>query len=272
MTLHPLLLAVLALALAACSAKAPTGKAVPASGSTSDAPAGSVVQKRSPLSDADIAKSENAYVIAKITAADFIVAHPDASDAEAVAVATAAAYHAADPDAKHTGVFAASDAKGWVNARKVDGFPPRTTPAELAANDVLADAAARRSLAELSATYGNSLGSAYTGPSEPSRGPHYFPKIGTCFDTQVASIGSRLENTPDSGSAVSYTDGQDQVSYETSAAVQAFRVGDPIRLCVTNLPGHCPPADDRGIGFVAVDARTGGSWEANDSEHECGGA
>jgi hypothetical protein len=81
-----------------------------------------------------------------------------------------------------------------------------------------------------------------------------------------------LENAPDSGSAVSYTDGHYQVAYETSPAVQAFRVGDPVRLCVIDLPGHCPPADDRGINFLAVNGRTGDRWEAGDSEHKCGGA
>jgi hypothetical protein len=49
-------------------------------------------------------------------------------------------------------------------------------------------------------------------------------------------------------------------------------VGDPVRLCVIDLPGHCPPADDRGINFLAVNGRTGDRWEAGDSEHECGGA
>jgi hypothetical protein len=270
-TPHPLLFAAAALALTACSAKTPTGRGPPAPASTSGAPVRSVAQKKPPLSQADIANSEAAYAVAKIAAADFIVAHPYSSDAEAVAAATAAAYQAADPDAKDTGEYATSDAKDWVATRKANGFPPRTMPAELAANDAVADAAERRSFAEMSAADRKSFASA--GPDlEPSRGAHYFPKIGTCFDTQVASIGSRLENTPDSGDEVDYTDGHYQTSYDKSPVVQAFHVGDPIRLCVTDLPGHCPPADDRGIGFVAIDGRTGGRWEADDSEHSCGGA
>jgi len=261
-----------ALALVACSPKTPPGRTAPAPGPTQATSPASVVQKTSPHSDAEIAKSEDAFAIAKIAAADFIVANPDAPDEKAVAVATSAAQRAGDPDAKDTGESAASDAKGWIATRRANGFPPRTTPTELAANDAVADAADRKEFAEMSPTDRKSVGPILTEPGEPSRGAHYFPKIGTCFNSQVATIGSRLENTPDSGDAVTYTDGHYQTSYESSPVVQQFHVGDPVRLCVTDLPGHCPPADDRGISFVAVDDRTGGRWEASDSEHGCGGA
>jgi hypothetical protein len=135
----------------------------------------------------------------------------------------------------------------------------------LAANDAAADAEDAKEMAQ-EKIRGDILVRA------PSRGAHFFPKVGRCFETRVATIGSRLENAPDSGDSVGYTDGHYQVSYDNSDAVRAFRVGDPVRLCVTELPGHCPPADDRGIGLVAVDGRTGGRWKASDSEHACGGA
>jgi hypothetical protein len=233
--------------------------------------AGQVPQKTPPLSDADMAKSEAAYTVAKIAAANFIVDHPLATDAEAVEAATAAALHVADPDAKDTGEYAAADAKDWVATRKSNGSPPQATPAELAANDAAADATARRSEAAM-APADRTSGGSLTEAQNPSQGVHYFPKVGTCFDTQVASIASRLENMPDSGDAVTYTDGHYQVSYGTSAVVRAFHVSDPVRLCVIDLPGHCPSADDRGIDFVAINGRFGGRWAASDSEHDCGGA
>jgi hypothetical protein len=264
MIIRTMMFAASALALAACSAKAPAVHAARPPASTNPPQAEAATQK----ADNGIA----AYATAKVAAADFIIAHPNASDAEAVAAAAVAALHAGDPAAKTTADYAASDAKDWVATRKANGFPPLSTPAELASNDAVADAASRRSLAEMSEADRKALGGVTTEPEEPSKSPHYFPKIGTCFETQVASIASRLENAPDSGSAVSYTDGHYQVAYETSPAVQAFRVGDPVRLCVIDLPGHCPPADDRGINFLAVNGRTGDRWEAGDSEHKCGGA
>jgi hypothetical protein len=222
--------------------------------------------KTHPLSADDI------YAAAKIAAANFMIARPDTSDAAAVAAATAVALQAGDPDAKITGEYAASDARDWIATRKSNGFPPLTTLAQLAVNDAAADAAEHAEARRACVEFGPAACSSDTSTLAPSRGAHYFPKIGTCFDTEVASIGSRLENIPDSGAEVEYTDGHSQVSYGPSSAVQAFRVGDPIRLCVTNLPGHCPPADDRGIRFVAINSRTGRRWEAGDGEHQCGGA
>ena len=243
----------------------------PAAPSSTPPAAAPVAQETPTPSDADTANSETAYAAAKLAAADFIITHPSASDAEIAAAAAAAARQVGDTDAKNTGDYAASDAKDWVATRKSNGFPPLATPAELAANDAAADAAERRECAKMSPEDRNAVCSA-AAPDEPSRGAHYFPKVGACFDTQVASVASRLEDSPDSGDEVGYTDGHSQVSYDTSRVVRAFHVGDPIRLCVTDLPGHCPPTDDRGIGFVAINGRTGGRWEASDSEHGCGGA
>jgi hypothetical protein len=230
-----------------------------------------VAQKTPPLSVAEIENNIRVLAAAKVAAADFIIGHPEAAETEVIAAATAAAQQAGGRDAQDLGKIAAGDAKYWIATRKLNGFPPLTTPAELAANDAASE---RRYCSEIAAE-GNLDCSADVWPR--SRGPHYFPKIGTCFDTEVASVASRLEAIPSedissSGEVVRYADGHIQVSYDASRVVQAFRVGDPIRLCVTDLPGHCPPADDRGIGFVAINGRTGGRWMATDSEHPCGGA
>jgi hypothetical protein len=99
--------------------------------------------------------------------------------------------------------------------------------------------------------------------------PH---KVGDCVTTAVKAIGTRLEGVSDSGSAITYTNGIYQVSYEAIIGVSASRVGDPIRLCLTGIPDECPPGDDRGKTYKATNLRTKKSWEAMDSEHMCGGA
>ncbi len=50
------------------------------------------------------------------------------------------------------------------------------------------------------------------------------------------------------------------------------KVGDPVLLCVVELPQNCPPNDHRGIVYAATNQRSGDTWRAPDSEHSCGGA
>lgn len=97
-------------------------------------------------------------------------------------------------------------------------------------------------------------------------------RIGQCVQTTIAQLGSRLEGMPDSGSAASYANGGDQVDYDVSKAVSRWRVGDAVKMCLVSLPQDCPPGDDRGKVYVTTDLRTGGSWQAADAEHSCGGA
>lgn len=102
-------------------------------------------------------------------------------------------------------------------------------------------------------------------------------RVGHCAQTTIAEIGSRLQDgdggtVPESGSAVKYANGGYQVSYEVLPGVTASLVGDPIKLCLTEIPKDCPADDDRGRSYRATNLRTGQSWEAPDSEHECGGA
>lgn len=99
--------------------------------------------------------------------------------------------------------------------------------------------------------------------------PH---KVGDCVTTAVKETGTRLEGIADSGSAISYANGINQVSYEAIIGISASRVGDPVRLCLTAVPDECPPGDDRGKTYKATNLRTKKSWEAMDSEHMCGGA
>lgn len=96
--------------------------------------------------------------------------------------------------------------------------------------------------------------------------------VGDCVDTTVAWVGNRLENAPESGSAIQYSNGMTQTSYEAVPGIDHSRVGDGARLCLVSIPENCPPNDDRGRVYSAVNARTHETWSEPDSEHMCGGA
>ena len=97
-------------------------------------------------------------------------------------------------------------------------------------------------------------------------------KVGQCVETTIKEKFSRLEGVPDSGSGVEYANGVIGVSYDIIKPITKSRVGDKITLCLTFIPGDCPPGDDRGKTYSAVDHRTNGKWELPDAEHMCGGA
>ena len=96
--------------------------------------------------------------------------------------------------------------------------------------------------------------------------------VGDCVDTTVASIGSRLEGAPDSGSAIQYANGIGQTSYDAVPGITHSQAGDAVHVCLVSVPENCPPNDDRGRVYSAVNARTHETWSAPDSEHMCGGA
>ena len=97
-------------------------------------------------------------------------------------------------------------------------------------------------------------------------------KVGQCVETSIKEKFSRLEGVPDSGSGIQYANGIYGVSYDIIKPITRARVGDKITLCLTFIPGDCPPGDDRGKTYSAVDHRTSGKWELPDAEHMCGGA
>lgn len=96
--------------------------------------------------------------------------------------------------------------------------------------------------------------------------------VGACLRTTVTLVAPRLEGVEGSGSSIAYADGHRQVSYDMLPGVEGSRPGDPVRLCLQSLPKHCPPGDDRGAIYTARNLRTGASWRAGDSQHQCGGA
>jgi hypothetical protein len=97
---------------------------------------------------------------------------------------------------------------------------------------------------------------------------------GQCAHTTIKTVGSRLDTIPDGGDAVSYANGGYQVSYETIKGLKGAKAGDAVQLCLISVPDpdECPPGDERGKIYRATDLRTHKTWEASDSEHNCGGA
>jgi hypothetical protein len=96
--------------------------------------------------------------------------------------------------------------------------------------------------------------------------------VGDCVQTTVQQVGTRLEGTPGSGSAISYANGASQVSYDQVPGIDSSQAGDAVKLCLVSLPQNCPPGDDRGKIYSGTNLRTGQTWSEPDSEHSCGGA
>jgi hypothetical protein len=103
-------------------------------------------------------------------------------------------------------------------------------------------------------------------------------RLGECVQTRIEQISTRLQNgeggrpIKGSGSAVTYTNGLYGVSYEQVYGVDHSRRGDPVTVCLVSIPRGCPPGDDRGRVYSAINHRTHLTWQLPDSEHMCGGA
>ncbi|MGH6811105.1 MAG: hypothetical protein ACREDM_01755 [Methylocella sp.] len=97
-------------------------------------------------------------------------------------------------------------------------------------------------------------------------------RVGECVTTAIKSVGTRLEDTPGSGSAVSFENGGGQVGYDSVPAIEHSRAGDPVRMCLVSIPRHCPKGDDRGRVYRTTNLRTHQTWTMADSSHMCGGA
>lgn len=104
-------------------------------------------------------------------------------------------------------------------------------------------------------------------------------KVGQCAVTQIAKIGTRLvdgrTNQPveGSGSAILFTNGGAQVSYDTIEAISIdSRAGDRVLICLVFIPQDCPPGDDRGKIYTTTNLKTLGSWTLGETQHGCGGA
>lgn len=102
-------------------------------------------------------------------------------------------------------------------------------------------------------------------------------QVGKCAITTVKSVEQRLEDgsghsIPDSGSAIQFTNGGYQVSYEQVPAVNKSKVGDKVVMCLVELPTDCPAGDERGKVYTTTNLRTLEFFTLADAEHMCGGA
>lgn len=97
---------------------------------------------------------------------------------------------------------------------------------------------------------------------------------GDCTTTRIDEIGGRLNGDEhfETGTNVRFANGGSQVSYDKVDAIVQSRHGDVVLMCLTAIPKHCPPNDDRGRMYTATDMRTKKSWSLPDSQHRCGGA
>ncbi len=72
---------------------------------------------------------------------------------------------------------------------------------------------------------------------------------------------------------ITYTDGIHQNGgYAYVPAMEDSRPGDRVKLCLVSREIDCPPGDDRGTVYTALNLRTHGRWRKPNSEHNCGGA
>lgn len=96
--------------------------------------------------------------------------------------------------------------------------------------------------------------------------------VGHCIKDEIARVGYRFKNDPDSGTSIDYKSGYHGVSYDTIPQVLRSRASDTVVLCWQSSPTGCPPGDDRGKVYSAHNLRTNESWSLQDSQHGCGGA
>lgn len=102
--------------------------------------------------------------------------------------------------------------------------------------------------------------------------------VGQCDRTTITQIGTRLTDRttgnpiPGTGSAIWYADGGYQVSYDTISGITNSKIGDSVNLCLVAVPSDCPAGDNRGLVYQATNLRTNETWQAQNSEHSCGGA
>jgi uncharacterized protein len=111
----------------------------------------------------------------------------------------------------------------------------------------------------------------------PSRDQALPQKIGDCAITHIAELTTRFGEPlkgadPDAGTAIGFSNGGWQVSYDLVYALYDAEIGDPVVMCLVSIPRDCPEGDDRGRTYYGLDARTGGAWSLPDSQHSCGGA
>lgn len=96
-------------------------------------------------------------------------------------------------------------------------------------------------------------------------------QVNNCSRTNVESVGARLEGSPEAGSYIKFTNGLYSDTYEPYSYGQSKK-GDTVLLCLDNVPKGCPPGDDRGKSFIAINERNNIMFKVVKGHHFCGGA
>jgi len=102
--------------------------------------------------------------------------------------------------------------------------------------------------------------------------------LGHCTRTRIISITGRFGETLKwpppkdvNGTTVRYANGANQVSYNYEEQVARSHIGDDVLLCLSTIPRHCPPGDNRGRVYSSTKIEDHSSWIMSDSQHMCGG-
>lgn len=93
-----------------------------------------------------------------------------------------------------------------------------------------------------------------------------------CVYTTVKRIGTRLLNTPESGTSITFNNDIYLVSYDTVPQAEISRKNDKVKICLIEVPADCPPGDERGKVYTVINLRTNRVFNMPDSSHMCGGA
>jgi hypothetical protein len=157
---------------------------------------------------------------------------------------------------------------GW----RVERVSPNISLADIGAGDAAVPTAAGEPPPPPPPPSGEAVASAAAAAQPPAEAAGLPTQIGQCVTTTVKQVSTRLEDTPGSGSEVTFANGGRQVSYDQVPDVDASQPGDGVKMCLVSLPQDCPPGDDRGRQYKTTNLRTGGAWTLPDSEHMCGGA
>lgn len=96
--------------------------------------------------------------------------------------------------------------------------------------------------------------------------------IGQCSQTTVSSLGTRLQDSPGSGTSISFSNGIYLVAYDTIPEAEVSRVGDRVTICLTSTTKDCPLGDGRGKFYSVINLKTEQGFKMSSSSHGCGGA
>jgi uncharacterized protein len=102
-------------------------------------------------------------------------------------------------------------------------------------------------------------------------------QVGDCARTTIKALtdrfGAPLEGADaTSGSAVEFTNGGSQVSYDREEGLGLSEVEDEVTTCLVSRVRDCPKDDDRGHTYVTFNESKHVFWVLTDTIHICGGA